>query len=592
MQNTKIYDYMIRTGTMSCSYADSDVTVPISIGVTPRIKSGEISAHCVLSSENNGLVVNVLLDNDTGLSVKINSISLDTTIALPIDTPLFCNGYQSWSASGFTNINEGLKSPGIFSPKLMKNSGDYSFSKYSRNEAHSWTYTYFNSPIGYTLIASLDESIAYTCIKFAKNENRCAVEVKLEKDCEGLVYEPVSRLSEIKVDSLKIMHMFLATGQENDCWENYFSLFYSVNKNKGLFNKSQPAIAWDSSYAMLDTLEERKLSLIAQEYKNFNIPLDYFIIGNGYETQFGDWLTVNDGFPNEMRKMSELIKEAGFKPGITFSPFVCSSSSLLFNERRELLVSDKSGKPLCIGYNRRLGGKIYVVDIFNQEGENYIKRCMRVFTQDWKMEIIRADMLFAASLNSGYHVKRTRAQAMDQAMNILKKYAGDAKLITCAIPLGSAFGLTEYCSVTPDLSISWKEKNNFTYSRERESTLQAIKNAITRRHLDCRAFSSDIGSFTLRKYRMKLTKEEKFSFFKVSNIFSSLITGSDRLSAYDDEALQTFIEAIALHPSRHYDKKILSVLFKDESIFVEYLLNGVKKKNKINFVSDLNIYSQ
>ena len=208
------------------------------------------------------------------------------------------------------------------------------------------------------------------------------------------------------------------------------------------------------------------------------------------------------------------------------------------------------------------------------------------------MQIIRAEMLYAATLNSGIHVGRTRAQAMTHAMKILRKYAGNIPVIACGVPLGSAFGIVEFCSVTPDLSQSWHGRTTLRCRkslRERESTEMAVKTAISRRHLDLRAFSSDMGSFTLRKYRGRMSAAEQITLFKASNIFSSLITGSDSLGAYNAESLDRFLSAVSSRPVRRNDKSVLEVNVTDDGLRVDYVLHGVRYEEKLELVKSLEL---
>jgi hypothetical protein len=322
------------------------------------------------------------------------------------------------------------------------------------------------------------------------------------------------------------------------------------------------------------------------------IQVNLNLVQSGYEAGFGDWMLTGEDFPAGMNRIANTIRSAGFKPGITFCPFVCSSSSLLFRERREILLKDARGKLVCAGHNRSLGGKLYIVDLYNPEGERYIKRCMNTFINEWGMQVIRAEMLYVAALNSGVQAGRTRAQAMTHAMKILRKYAGNIPIIACGVQLGSAFGLVEFCSVTPDLSQSWHGKTTLRCRkslRERESTEMAVMTAITRRHLDLRAFSSDMGSFTLRRYRGRMAAIEQITLFKACNIFSSLITGSDSLGAYNAESLDRFLSAVSSRPVRRNDRSVLGVTVRDDGLRVDYMLHGVKSEEKLEQVKNLEI---
>ena len=585
IQQTQVYDYMVRSGTVQCRWNSVEKTLPISIGMLPRKKEGELSAYSVLGSENGGLHVQVFMENDTGLQIEVLSFSMETTILLPEKTQVFCNGYQSWSCSEMADVKKGFPIPPAYKPSLLKNSGDYRFSSYKRGLAHSWSYTYFNAPIGFTLLASLDESMAYTRFQFQYDAKKAGATVFVEKDCEGLTLPPVPRMSGTGTLPVKILDFFMTTGLEEDCFNRYFDLFYQVNKENGLFNRSLPALAWDSWYSLFDQVEENHLLSILKEYKVREIPLDYFIIGQGYEKQVGDWMTPSDNFPGGLPRVVKEIKAAHYKAGLTFCPFICSGKSQLFLERPELIAKDKRGKLLKVGKIRGHGGDYYLIDLYNPQSISYVKRCIKTIVEDWGISILKFDFLYAAGLHSGPYVKRTRAQAVHHALDLLRKFAGPVPVIACGVPIGNAIGRFEYCSVAPDLSSGWDGSNPFFVGkniRERESTLGAIKSAIARRHLDSRAFSCDPGSFSLRKYKNNLSAREQESLFKTCIIFGGLISNSDSIGSYSADALDLYRLAIAHRSTRSHDKNVLSVEKTPKAYNVQYVLRGELHRDSIS----------
>ncbi len=585
MQQTRVYDYMVRSGNVVCEWNGAEQALPVSIGMLPRKTENELSAYSLLTAEGGGLHVQVYIENDTGFPVEVRSFCLETTILLPEKTEVFCNGYQSWSMSGMTEVRKGLPVPPLYQPSLLKNSGDYRFATYRKGFAHSWSYTYFSAPIGFTLLASFDESIAFTRFQFKPDSRKSGFCVFVEKDCEGLVLELVPRTSGADIPPVKILDFFMVTGEEGDCFDRFFDLFYQMDFNRLRRNKSRPAIAWDSWYSLFDQVEETRLLSILHEYKVREIPLDYFIIGQGYEQHTGDWMTPSSNFADGLTLVAKTIKAAGYRPGLTFSPFICSAKSQLFMERKELLAKDPSGNLLKMGTNSERGGHYYLLDLYNPQSVNYIKRCVRTMVEDWGIQLLKLDFLYAAGLNSGRHVKRTRAQAVHHAMSLLHKICGPIPVIACGVPLGSVFGLFEYCSVTPDLSSGWDGPNAFLVRknvRERESTLNALQCAIARRHLDGRAFSSDPGSFSLRKFKRNLTSKEQESLFKTCIIFGGLISNSDSIGTYSADALNQYRLAIAHKSTRYHDKKVLSVKKAGGAYHVHYTLRNELRDDTIN----------
>jgi len=584
MQETRIYDYMIRSGTVRYKWASGSDEIPIIIGPERPAKGGEVVIWCKLTTEKRGLRAQFLIDNDLGLPLEIEAISIETTVFMEKGTGVFCNGYQSWSKSPVKRTGlDRLKSP-IFCSKTLKKSGDYNFTKYSSNSLHSWSYTYFTSRLGYALIASLDESLAFTKFVFYKDKHSSGYHLKIEKDSDGLILPVVPRTSRERVPPVKLADIFIATGTEDDCWERYFSLFYEISPEM-IRNRSKMALCWDSWYLTYDEIEEIRVADVLKDYSVRQIPLDYFIIGRGYEKQFGDFTTPDaEKFPGGLERICKMIKHSGYMPGITISPFVCSSKSLLYKERKELLARDGKGKLICIGKSGNLGGRLFLVDLYNPEGEKYIKRLIKNLVTDTGFEILKVDFLYAASLNAGKGFGRTRAQAMEHALGIIRRYAGQTPVIACAVQLASAFGLFEHVSVAPELSAKWEKHSRGAFCgmmREKESVYNAIQTSITRRHLDSRAFGSDACTFSLRKYRTKLSNVQQESLYKTAIVFGSLISSSDSIGSYSSDLLSKYRTAINHRSKMSVDKKILKVISSEDGILVEYFLKGEVKIAKI-----------
>ena len=583
IQHTQVYDYMIRSGTIQCKWNGAEKVLPVSIGVLPRRKESECSAYCVLASENGGLRVQVFIENDTGFHVEVQSFSLETTILLPEKTQVFCNGYQSWSSSSMTDVRKGLPIPPIFKPALLQNAGDYLFSNYRHGHAHSWSYTYFTAPIGFTLLASLDETIAFTRFQFVYDKRKSGACVLVEKDCEGLFLPPVPRTSGAESPPVKILDFFMTSGDEEDCVNRYFELYYQANSIHNRVNRSHPALAWDSWYSLFTQVEENVLLSTLKEYKVREIPLDYFIIGLGYEDRIGDWMKPSANFPHGLSPVIKAVQSAGYKAGLTFCPFICSENSQIFMERPELIAKDKSGNLLRIGKIPDYGGDLYLLDLYNPQAVSYIKRCIKTVA-GWGIGLLKFDFLYVAGLHSGIDFKRTRAQAISHALDLLRKFSDPLPVIACGVPIGSAVGLFEYCSVTPDLSPGWDGPNPFLTGkniRERESTLGAITSAVGRRHLDSRAFSCDPGSFSLRRFKNRLTSREQEALFKTCIVFGGLISNSDSIGSYSADALNQYRLAIAHRATHLHDKNVLSVERTGKAFVVNYLLRSELKETTI-----------
>ncbi len=174
---------------------------------------------------------------------------------------------------------------------------------------------------------------------------------------------------------------------------------------------------------------------------------------------------------------------------------------------------------------------------------------------------------------------------MEYALRIIRRYVEQTPVIACAVPLSSAFGLFEHVSVAPELSANWNKHSKRFWGgrvREKESVYNAILTSITRRHLDYRAFGSDACTFSLRKYKTKLTTAQQESLYKTGIIFGSLISSSDSIGSYGSDLLSKYRVAINHRSKLPGDKKVLSVKNAGEGISVEYFLKGEIKNATIS----------
>lgn len=185
------------------------------------------------------------------------------------------------------------------------------------------------------------------------------------------------------------------------------------------------------------------------------------------------------------------------------------------------------------------------MDIYNTEVREYIKHVFSVILNDWGYDMVKLDFLYAVCLMP--RKDKTRGQIMTEAMEFLRECAGEKIILGRGVPLGPAFGLVDYCRIGCDVSLDWDDKFYMKlFHRERVSTLNAIRNAIGRRHLNGRAFLNDPDVFLLREDNISLSKNQKETLAVVNNIFGSLLFTSDNLKCYTDKQFEIFDKTVKL----------------------------------------------
>lgn len=428
------------------------------------------------------------------------------------NTPLFLNGYQTWTNSREFRTSEGIPGLKRIAWPIMSVYGDYPFYKSSASKLHSHTYTYVRDNSGICLWGSLTEAVGYTIFEFSGRTGF----MKIRKDCRGLMID----------SEYTVMSLYSDSGEEEQVFDRYFAAM-KIPKPR-----AASCTGWTSWYNYYTGITEKIVLENLKAFEARRIPIEIFQIDDGYQRELGDWLDVNDKFPSGMKAVADEIKQAGYKPGIWLAPFVCDKSSKLYREHRDLVL----GKA---GFNPGWHGFFYVLDFYNEGFRSYLREVFRTILDIWGYEMVKLDFLYAAALIP--RRDKTRGQIMHEAMVFLRELVGEKLILGCGVPLGSAFGLVDYCRIGSDVSLMWEDKVlNHLHYRERVSTRNAIDSTMGRRHLNHRAFVNDPDVFILRSTNNKLTNEQKYTLLLFNLIFGGLVFTSDAIDKYQKEELELY----------------------------------------------------
>jgi alpha-galactosidase len=104
-----------------------------------------------------------------------------------------------------------------------------------------------------------------------------------------------------------------------------------------------------------------------------------------------------------------------------------------------------------------------------------------------------------------------------------------------------ASGLVDYCRVGADISHSWEiDILKSIGLQERISTMNSLRNTISRNLLSGRSFLNDPDVFILRSDKVKMNPAEKATLFRLNLLFGDLVFTSDDISAYDADTLKLY----------------------------------------------------
>ena len=450
------------------------------------------------------------------------------------------NGYQSWTKTDWLPATEGMRGLAgvprwIVDRYAIDGIGDYRFAEYGGPGCqHGYTYGVFRVGNGYrdVLVASLDESHGFTWIR----TNASANKVTLETECPVRVLEPGK--------PVRLADYILVEGAEDVVYDRWFRLADITAR------PVRPLVGYSSWYRHYGEIDQGKLVSDLAGCVDAFAGIDtgnavrLFQVDDGF-CKVGDWLSPDRRkFPEGMGALADRIRDAGFLPGLWLAPFVCEAESRLFVEHRDWLLRDERGELVRTGPH---WSGAFALDVRNPEVRDYVRDVLRTVVKEWGFGLLKLDFLYAACLV--VHDGMNRGELMADAMQLLRQGAGeDALLLGCGVPLGSAFGVVDYCRIGCDVGLDWNDKPHMRLlHRERVSTKHSLKNTISRAPLDGRAFGNDPDVFFLRS-DVKLFQRQKRFLLDTDAQSGSVLLTSDDMGSWGsverelfEAALRTFL---------------------------------------------------
>jgi alpha-galactosidase len=564
-----------------------NIEIKFSYYIDKRIKNVTFKGDYFNADFKAGVSVNKDIDCEKvrvaivpSVELEIKELSINADFYFKESHRIFVNGYQSWTDSREFFIDEKMKTITKLAAPIIKKYqfdkyGDYTFKKYSKKsgEFHGYTYSYIREGESFKFIGSLSERNGYTIIEQYVRDNK----IIINKECKGHTihseYIP--------------FELVCIEGSEEQVFDKYFHLMNIKKPN------CKPMTGWTSWYNYYQNINEDVIYKNLNKLKTFNKNIDIFQIDDGYQTAVGDWLSIDvNKFPRGMQKLAVDIKESGYKAGIWLAPFICETNSKIFKEKRHWILKDSKGELVLGGSN---WSRFYALDIYNPEVREYIKNVFSVVLNEWGYDMVKLDFLYAVCLIPTK--TKTRGQIMTQAMEFLRECVGDKLILGCGVPLGPSFGLVDYCRIGCDVSLDWDDKFFMRkLHRERISTINAIGNAIGRRHLNRRAFLNDPDVFLLRDDNIILTDTQKETLCRVNQIFGSLIFTSDNIKKYDDNKHVLFDNIMNLKENKinwveYFRNGLIEVIYTQDKSKYLALINlknkGVEYNNKFRELNEI-----
>lgn len=485
-------------------------------------------------------------------------VKAEVSVSLASDEKVFMNGYQTWTVSPEFDHDGRIKGMQKI-PHFMVDK--YSFDRYAdyhfvdypyqKGIVHGFSWCYFRQGDQYRLFASLNEKTGYTMFRYDASKSLLTI----EKDCRGLKWN----------GDYPLFDLFYAEGSQEEVFNAWFAaLDIHPRTNAKLYGYS----SWYNRYQDINAASiEQDLNGCKQIFHAG----DLFQIDDGWEPYVGDWLEPDPAkFPQGMKEMADKIHAAGFRAGIWLAPFAAEEKSALYQAHPDWFIKQDQKNWKCGGN----WSGFYSLDIDHPDAADYLKKVFDRVLHEWGYDLVKLDFLYGAAPFGSE--KETRAGKMYRAMQLLRKLCGDKQILGCGVPVMPAFGLTDYCRISCDVSLDEDDKwFMHNMHRERVSTTNAITNIYTRNELNRHAYMSDPDVFFLRSNNIKLTRAQKSQLAQLDALLGGVFLTSDDPSTYTEEMKKEY------QTYRHMaeEAKVLHITAEDHQIKVEYLLDG--KKNTL-----------
>jgi alpha-galactosidase len=261
--------------------------------------------------------------------------------------------------------------------------------------------------------------------------------------------------------------------------------------------------------------------------EDWSVPVDVVQLDDGYETAFGDWRSLADGF-DDMRALRDDVADAGYRPGLWLAPFYVQADSELAAEHPEWLLTDADGDPVDAGERH---GPMYALDTTHPGALAWLAETFETIVDDWGFSYLKLDFLYAAALPGDRHADVTRAEAYRRGLSTIRETVGDdAFVLGCGAPQFPSVGLVDAMRVGPDTAPHWRDPDGLASQPAHEN---AVRNVLNRQFCHRRLWANDPDCQLVRA-TTDLTDAERRSFAAVVALSGGANVFSDALGEIDD----------------------------------------------------------
>lgn len=220
---------------------------------------------------------------------------------------------------------------------------------------------------------------------------------------------------------------------------------------------AQRLTGWCSWYCFGPDVTEADIVANLHAADEYDLPLTYVQIDDGYQARMGDWLEPGPLVPDPAG-LCRTITDLGHEPAIWVAPFIAEAGSTVLREHPEWFVADAHGQPLesdRISYGGWRRGPWFMLDGTHPGAREHLRSVFSTMCNEWGCRYFKLDANVWGALPGGrrHDPAATRIEGYRLAMRAIRDAVGDESiLLGCNAPNWASLGLVDAMRTTDDIS--------------------------------------------------------------------------------------------------------------------------------------------
>lgn len=307
--------------------------------------------------------------------------------------------------------------------------------------------------------------------------------------------------------------------------------------------------SWYNHYAMIDAPTiAAEIASCAAFRDAHGVPLDIFLIDDGFTPEMGDWDRFRPQFPDGVVPLVAQARAAGFVPGLWIAPFLVGNRSQLFADRPDWLIRDRATGAPHVAFHfygefrwHKRSEEYHLLDVTHPDAAAWIAGVLRQW-REWGVGYFKTDFMYYPMEHGPerlvHHRPGLSRVAMWRMMAALIRDAIGPEAIWsgCGAPLWASVGYVDAIRIGRDIGVAMTGE----YSAE-----SLLRDTATRAAAHGILWQADPDCILLRDRFHDLGDDEVERLARHAAGLGGVLMTSDTLSALSPQRAALFAALLA-----------------------------------------------